>query len=142
MSCKTLTLTALALCALACQGNSLPEAQVAQDPGMPRLPTPPAESAAADEQKKDRKKYDKWMLNFAKNADPLAFCLETCEGLMACEQVTTRYPDEAGRTLRAQCETACKTDDALRDHLNATDWGTLGTSDCEISPEVRKAFHL
>jgi hypothetical protein len=143
MKTNAALLTALALCALACQGSNLPEPQVAQSPALPRLPSPPAENATADEEKNDRKQTEQWLLNFAKNADPLGFCLETCEGLMVCEQVTTRYPDESGRTLRSQCETACKTDEALRDHLNTFGTsGTLGTSDCELSPEVEKAFHL
>ena len=137
MSPKTLSLTALVLCGLACQLTSNTVASA------PQVPATPTETPAVEGGEKDPTEMKEWLLNFAMNADPQGFCLETCEALESCQILTDRFPGQTASFVRAQCEVSCKTDPAMRDRFNALgSSGALINAPCDLEPDLQKTLRL
>ena len=85
----------------------------------------------------------RWAVDVDIETDPQGFCLETCEVLETCHNITFRFPGETGSQVRAQCETSCKTDPAMRDRLNTLgSSATFLTTGCDLPRDLQKTFRL
>ena len=85
----------------------------------------------------------RWSIDVVIQNNPQGFCLETCQVLEQCHDITARFPGETSRYLKMQCEQSCKNDTEMRDNINALgDSGKILTKGCVISSEMFKTFRI